>query len=51
MIFQETYDSCNPNNEDDLKAAAAAANDISIIGGALWEQTVLPDKEYLQQVC
>ena len=47
VIFQETYDSVN---DDDLKTTAATANDMSIIGGALWEQTVLPDKEYLQQV-
>ncbi|XP_065365994.1 nuclear factor of activated T-cells 5 isoform X5 [Calliphora vicina] len=47
VIFQETYDSVN--NDDDLKSAGAPANDMSIMGGALWEQTVLPDKEYLQQ--
>ncbi|KNC25818.1 hypothetical protein FF38_08157, partial [Lucilia cuprina] len=49
VIFQETYESVSGNNDDDLKTAAASANDMSIIGAGLWEQTVLPDKEYLQQ--
>lgn len=51
MIFQETYESVNDNiGEDNLKTAAATAHDMPVIGASLWEQTVLPDKEYLQQV-
>lgn len=44
VLFQETYESVPPND---------VATELAVrqhLGGALWEQTVLPDKEYLQQV-
>ncbi|XP_011204364.2 nuclear factor of activated T-cells 5 isoform X1 [Bactrocera dorsalis] len=43
VLFQETYESVPPNE---------VATELAVrqhLGGALWEQTVLPDKEYLQQ--
>lgn len=51
VIFQETYDTNNVN--DELNASAGAADITNIrqqMIGAFWEQTVVPDKEYLQQV-
>lgn len=46
-MFQETYDSVNA--EDPATEIAVRQQ---LIGGtaALWEQSVLPDKEYLHQV-
>jgi len=46
-VFQETYDSVNG---DDPATEIAVRQ--QLIGGtaALWEQSVLPDKEYLHQV-
>ncbi|XP_028893928.2 nuclear factor of activated T-cells 5 isoform X2 [Zeugodacus cucurbitae] len=43
VLFQETYESVPPSD---------VATELAVrqhLGGALWEQTVLPDKEYLQQ--
>lgn len=47
VVFQETYDSVNA--EDPATEIAVRQQ---LIGGtaALWEQSVLPDKEYLHQV-
>lgn len=47
VVFQETYDSVNG---DDPATEIAVRQ--QLIGGtaALWEQSVLPDKEYLHQV-
>lgn len=47
VVFQETYESEPITNPADELSPVAT----STAGGALWEQTVLPDKEYLQQVC
>ncbi|XP_036319262.1 uncharacterized protein LOC118733797 isoform X1 [Rhagoletis pomonella] len=43
VLFQETFENGPPSD---------AATELAVrqhLGGALWEQTVLPDKEYLQQ--
>ena len=44
VIFQEIYES---DDLDNLSSEIALRQQMV---GALWEQTVLPDKEYLQQV-
>lgn len=46
VIFQETYETNMPSGADET-----SGHHQQLIGGPLWEQTVIPDKEYLQQVC
>uniref|UniRef100_A0A1A9X1E9 Nuclear factor of activated T-cells 5 n=1 Tax=Glossina brevipalpis TaxID=37001 RepID=A0A1A9X1E9_9MUSC len=49
VVFQELYDSNGNNPVDDLKCADIAIMHQSTLVGPRWEQTVMPDKEYLQQ--
>lgn len=47
VVFQETYDSVNA---DDPATELVGRQQLIAGTSALWEQSVLPDKEYLHQV-